>query len=132
MSAPRISAGVDGPITVRADDGVDLALWRRRADAPANRRAVPVLLVHGTFSNRNFFLGTGERGLAHYLASRGFESWVAELRGHGRSGAAGKGTAWRFEDWILRDAPALLRGVRDASGSESVAWIGHRDRKSVV
>ena len=125
MSAPRISAGVDGPITVRADDGVDLALWRRRADAPANRRAVPVLLVHGTFSNRNFFLGTGERGLAHYLASRGFESWVAELRGHGRSGAAGKGTAWRFEDWILRDAPALLRGVRDASGSESVAWIGH-------
>ena len=120
-----MSGTTQGPLKVMADDGVELALWRRLPDEPAPRRAMPVLLVHGTFSNRNFFLGTGERGLAHYLASRGFDAWVAELRGHGRSGAAGKQSAWRFEDWILRDAPALLRGVRDATGSERVAWIGH-------
>lgn len=107
---------------MRADDGVELALYRAES---ARTRRTPLLLVHGTFSNRTFFLGTGGRGLARYLAGRGFDAWVPELRGHGRSGAQGKGTHWRFEDWIRRDAPALLAGVRQATGSDRVAWIGH-------
>ena len=111
-------------LVVRADDGVDLALYRAPRDgAPA--RATPLLLVHGTFSNRNFFLGTRERGLARELARRGFDAWVAELRGHGRSGEAGRRSAWHYEDWIRRDAPALVRGVLDATGAERLVWVGH-------
>lgn len=57
-----------GPIFTRADDGVELALFRA---APERRRsAPPVLLVHGTFSNRTYFLGTQGQGLAHELARR--------------------------------------------------------------
>jgi predicted alpha/beta hydrolase len=105
---------------------VDLALYRAPADPSTERPgAPPLLLVHGTFSNRQFFLGTGERGLARYLAARGYDAWVAELRGHGRSGAVGKASSWQFEDWIRRDAPALLRGVCEATGAARVVWIGH-------
>ena len=115
--------GVASLIT-RAEDGVDLALHRApRGGAPA--RATPLLLVHGTFSNRNFFLGTSERGLARELARRGFDAWVAELRGRGRSGEAGRRSAWQFEDWIRRDAPALVRGVLEATGAERLVWLGH-------
>lgn len=112
------------PILTRADDGVELALFHASPERP--RGAPPVLLVHGTFSNRDFFMGgTLERGLARVLAERGFDSWVAELRGHGRSGEAGRNSAWHFEDWIRRDAPALVRGVLEATGRDRVVWLGH-------
>jgi oxygen-independent coproporphyrinogen-3 oxidase len=123
--------GVIAPLTaghaphrVHADDGVELALFRAE---PASRRpgALPLLFVHGTFSNRLFFLGARERGLARYMAERGFDAWVAELRGHGRSGPAGRRSAWQFEDWIRRDAPAFVAGVQRATGRSRLVWIGH-------
>jgi len=111
------------PVRAVCDDGVALALYRARPATP--RRAPPLLLVHGTFSNRNFFLGQHERGLAHYLAGRGFDAWVAELRGHGRSGAVGRAAAWHFEDWIRRDAPALIGQVLAETDASRLVWIGH-------
>jgi len=112
------------PVLTRSDDGVDLPLFHAPPARP--RGAPPVLLVHGTFSNRDFFMGrAGERGLARALAQRGFDAWVAELRGHGRSGALGRNSAWHFEDWIRRDAPALVRGVLEATGSDRLVWLGH-------
>ena len=126
MVVPRLSDSGVAPLLTRTDDGVDLALYHVPPDPAAHRvQAPPILLVHGTFSNRLFFLGAGERGLARYLADRGFDTWVAELRGHGRSGDLGKASAWHFEDWIRHDAPALLRGVREATGRDRVLWIGH-------
>jgi predicted alpha/beta hydrolase len=113
----------DEPVLAIADDGVRLALHRARPHTP--RAAAPVLLVHGTFSNRHFFLGARDRGLARYLADRGFDAWVAELRGHGRSGAAGRRARWQFEDWIRRDAPALVTRVADETGHDRVTWLGH-------
>ena len=126
MVVPRLSSGDDAPLLSRTDDGVDLALYHVPPDPAAPRRpAPPILLVHGTFSNRLFFLGSGDRGLARYLAGLGYDAWVAELRGHGRSGALGRASDWNFEDWIRHDAPALLRGVRQATGSGRVLWLGH-------
>lgn len=110
-------------VLARADDGVELALFRVPPRSP--RPAPPVLLVHGTFSNRTFFLGTSGGGLAHELAHRGFDAWVAELRGHGRSGAVGRERAWHFEDWIRRDAPALVRRVLEATHADRLVWLGH-------
>ena len=108
----------DSPRVVLARDGAEVALWRHE---PAVRRHdVPVLLVHGTFSNR-FFFG-GQRGLAAYLADRGFDAWVAELRGRRPEPVAGE---WDFEDWILGDAPALVNAVLGATGVARLAWVGH-------
>jgi oxygen-independent coproporphyrinogen-3 oxidase len=113
----------DEPVRAVCGDGVRLALYRAR---PAEvRSATPILLVHGTFSNRHFFLGRNERGLARYLAERGLDAWVAELRGHGRSGPAGRAAAWHFEDWIRRDAPALVARVLEATGAPRLVWVGH-------
>jgi predicted alpha/beta hydrolase len=110
-------------LVTAAPDGVPLALYRARPADP--RPAPPLLLVHGTFSNRTFFLGANERGMGRWLAQRGYDVWVAELRGHGRSGSEGRANRWHFEDWILRDAPALVRAVLEATGSDRLIWIGH-------
>lgn len=122
--APAIASA---PVTARTADGVELALFHVAPGGAAvpPHHAPPLLLVHGTFSNRTYFLGTKDAGLAHDLARRGFDAWVAELRGHGRSGAAGRRNSWHFEDWIRYDAPALVSAVLEATGRDRVIWIGH-------
>ena len=116
-----LASGVASQLIVRAEDGVELALHRVAPSAPA--RGLPLLFVHGTFSNRWFFLGA--RGLARYMADRSFDAWVAELRGHGRSRGPDRPGSWRFEDWIRLDAPAFIAGVRQATGRDALVWVGH-------
>ncbi len=108
-------------LTVRAGDGVELALYRSNGGGGG----LPLLLLHGTFSNRTFFFGNGERGLGRYLAARGFDVWVGELRGHGRSGDAGRRHRWHFEDWIRYDAPAFVAAVCQTTGRPRLVWVGH-------
>lgn len=107
-------------IQVRADDGAALSLTRGRGDAATRGNGIPILLVHGTFSNRRFF--GGSNGLAQYLADQGYDAWVAELRGRGGDPLSKE---WEYEDWIVRDAPALLRTLRQETGQARVIWLGH-------
>jgi len=96
-------------------DGVELALERFTGTV---KQRYPVLLTHGTFSN-----GQICSRLARHLAEAGFDAWVFELRGHGRSqpptGAAD------FEAFGLYDAPAAIGAVRAASGARLLHLIGH-------
>src|SRR5262249_22017119 len=113
--------------SARTRDGWRLALYRHR---PARRaHATPVLLCHGMSSNRWDMDGPGEVSLARYLAARGYDAWVVELRGAGRSTRPtwwnGKRYDWTFEDYVQHDAPAALRVVLNETGARQVHWVGH-------
>lgn len=105
-----------------AADGVQLALHRLRA---YRDRRPALLLVHGAFTNHRFWLHGASGGLAHYLGAAGFDVWLGDLRHHGESGREPRPLAWTFEDWVLRDAPALIGRVRDETDGAPVGWIGH-------
>lgn len=112
------------PIIARTDDGTEVALWRAfRTSGQLSLRQVPIMLVHGTFSDRHFF--GGRYGLAQYLADRGHDAWVAELRGRRPPDPSQPARDWGFDDWIVRDAPALLRAIQDATDAPRVLWVGH-------
>ncbi|HEY6853798.1 MAG TPA: alpha/beta fold hydrolase, partial [Gemmatimonadales bacterium] len=108
-----------------APDGVEIALHRMRA----HRDGRPaVLLVHGAFSGHTVWLRNGrarDAGLAHFLGARGYDVWLADLRGHGASAREPKRFHWRFEDWILKDTPALVARVFEETGGAPLIWIGH-------
>ena len=109
---------------VSAADGVQLALHRLRA----HRDGRPaVLLVHGAFTNHRLWLKDGGAGggLGHFLGAVGFDVWLADLRHHGDSAREPRPRTWTFEDWVLRDAPALVARIRDETGGARLAWIGH-------
>jgi len=110
----------DGPqaprtLDVLAADGVRLALLEFE---PKVRRADPVLLTHGTFSNGNVVTR-----LAAYLASNGFPSWVLELRGHGASD--GRTRRATFEDFGRLDVPAAVEAVRLRAQTDRLFLVGH-------
>jgi len=112
---------------VRTRDGWRLALYRHEP-APASHRT-PVLLCHGMSSNRWNMDGPGRISLARFLMRRGYDAWVIELRGAGRSTRPtwwnGKRYGWTFEDYVQHDAPAALRKVLQQTGAPQVHWVGH-------
>jgi oxygen-independent coproporphyrinogen-3 oxidase len=111
--------------TVRASDGVSLAL--HRLDPAAATGRPPVLLAHGAFTSHRVWLrgGKSNTGLAPFLLERGHDVWLGDWRHHGASEREPRAFHWHFEDVIQRDAAAFLSEVRRETGSSSCTWIGH-------
>ena len=110
----------------RTDDGWELPLGRYLAKG-ARAVAEPVILCHGMGANR-FNLDLNETySVARHLARHGFECFVIELRGSGlaRRWKPGKHYAFRFDDLVTIDLPALIGKAREVAGSERVLWVGH-------
>jgi pimeloyl-ACP methyl ester carboxylesterase len=111
----------------RTHDGWQIALYRYAP--PRRSHYTPVLLCHGMASNRWNMDGPGRISLARYLVRRGYDAWIVELRGAGRSTRPswwnGKHYDWHFEDYVHHDAPAALRTVLRETGARQVHWIGH-------
>jgi pimeloyl-ACP methyl ester carboxylesterase len=111
--------------TVTAD-GWRIALSRYRPKEP--REAEPVVLCHGIGANRRNLDLTDELSLAGYLASRGYDVWLIELRGRGFSARPRLFSRfrwdWSFDEYVEQDVPAALEVVRRVTGAGSVHWVG--------
>lgn len=105
---------------VPTEDGSTISLGRYHPRT-TRRFQEPVVLCHGLGVNR-FNLDLDEDySLARFLARRGFETWVLELRGRG---LAGPPTDATFDDQAEHDVGAALRVVYE-SGADQVHWVGH-------
>ncbi|MBC2657134.1 alpha/beta fold hydrolase [Pseudomonas sp. MSSRFD41] len=106
------------------DPSVELAVTRLGlADAPG-AQGVPVVLLHGSFSNRRFWYSPKGVGLGAYLARAGFDVWIPEMRGHGLSRRNAQYRNNRVADYARYDLPAIAAFVRELSG-QAPHWIGH-------
>lgn len=96
-------------------DGVRLAVLRF---ARRDTRFVPVLLTHGTFSNASICTR-----FAEYLRDAGFDTWVCEWRGHGRSDA-GEVEA-DYEHLAEYDIEGATRFVLEQTSAPNLCFVGH-------
>ena len=105
------------------DPSVELALTRLGLAGQASR-GVPVILLHGSFSNRRFWYSPRGIGFGPYLARAGFDVWIAEMRGHGLSP---RNQAYRqnsVADYARYDLPAIAAFVLEQT-HHVPHWIGH-------
>lgn len=105
---------------VLTEDGQRLVLRRLRIES--DPELPPVMLLHGLGANHHTF-HFAERSLAEWLAARGHDVWLPELRGHGSSTTTDYD--WRIDEYLLHDIPALLNEIRRQTGREDVRWVGH-------
>ncbi|AXE36187.1 alpha/beta fold hydrolase [Chromobacterium phragmitis] len=98
-------------------------LFLKRIGRPGGE---PVLMAHGVMANgRIFYTDTG-KGLAHFLADAGYDVYVADLRGRGRSTPKiGPHSRHGQTETICEDLPALHEFVRRKSGGQRAHWIAH-------
>lgn len=101
-------------------------LYLRRV-RPASGDGEPVLMIHGMISNGRIFYTDHGKGLAPFLARHGYDVFVADLRGKGRSTPAIDRHARHGQTEILReDIPALHAEVRRLTGGQHpVHWVAH-------
>ncbi|MDP7035676.1 MAG: alpha/beta fold hydrolase [Planctomycetota bacterium] len=65
-------------------------------------------------------------GLASLLASRGFETYRFDFRGHGKSEPrTAKGPDWSYDDIVFRDIPAMIAAVSERHPDLPMGMIGH-------
>ncbi len=86
--------------------------------------AIPVVLIHGSYSMRSFWVSDKGVGLGVYLADQGFDVWIPELRGHGLSPKGESFSQITAEDQIRYDLPAISDAVF-AMTQTPAFWIGH-------
>jgi pimeloyl-ACP methyl ester carboxylesterase len=106
------------------DYSVELAVTRLGLFEHPDQRGVPVILLHGSFSNRRFWYSPKGIGLGAYLARAGFDVWIPEMRGHGLSARNQAYRSNRVADYARYDLPAIAAFVREQSG-QIPHWIGH-------
>jgi len=111
-------------VSITAADG---AVLRGRRLRGGN---VPIVLIHGLVSCfHQFDLDTEEApALAQFLARRGCDVWLFNLRGAGRGDeesklAPGK-KSWCADEYILEDLPAITDHLQ-AAGLERPFLLGH-------
>ncbi len=106
---------------ITTDDGVRLHL-RRLAPTGTPTSGAAVMLLHGLAANHRGF-DLPRRSLARWLAERGHDVWMPELRGHGDSQI--ERFDWRLDDYLAYDLPAIIEAIRTTSGVERIHWVGH-------
>jgi predicted alpha/beta hydrolase len=104
---------------VRTQDGVRLHLTRVR---PRGEVLGAVMLVHGLAANR-FTFDCGGRSFPSWLAERGFDCFVPELRGAGESERPASGR-WDLDDYLDLDIPALIDAIAGLTPAP-LHWVGH-------
>src|SRR5690554_7862638 len=81
-------------------------------------------MVHGSFSNRGFWITRKGIGLARYLLDQGYDVWLMEHRGHGITPRNKDYFNNTVERYVLHDVPAVNEFVQEKSGQKPF-WIGH-------
>lgn len=106
------------------DPSVELAVTRLGLADQPRARGVPVILLHGSFSNRRFWFSPKGIGLGATLARAGFDVWIPEMRGHGLSPRNLAYRHNRVADYARYDLPVLGAFVHEISGQKA-HWLGH-------
>ena len=120
-------SAVDQVLYARTQDGWRLAMHRYRGNT--ERASQPVILCHGIGANRYTFDLGPQVSLARFLQRHGWDVWVVELRGVGRSKRMASHSRahwdWDFSDYLDKDVPTLIDAVWAATGAPAVHWVGH-------
>lgn len=102
-------------------DGDQLHL--RRMGDPAGPTA---LAVHGAVENGRIFYSGSGRGFAPFLARRGWDVWVLDLRGRGLSRPrVSRHSRWGQTESIVEDLTVAAGAVLAERGRLPEAWLSH-------
>ena len=113
---------IESSLMVPLPEGHQLHL-RRLTDNPD---APAVLLLHGLLEDGTIFYSRQGRGLAHYLAEQGYDTFIPDLRGKGRSWPpVSRWMTYRVGDAVNQDIPAILDTIQSIKGSAPQFWITH-------
>jgi polyhydroxyalkanoate synthase subunit PhaC len=91
---------------------------------PATEPRGAVLLLHG-FGQNLMTWHAPQRSFAEHLCQAGWDVYVAELRGHGRSRKLCKRCARSLSDYFQHDLPTVMEALKGRCTERPLAVLGH-------
>jgi len=114
---------IEESLMVSIDDGQQLHVRRL---CSGRSGAIPVLMLHGLLEDGTVYYSRSQRGLAYSVARAGFDVYIPDLRGKGRSWPRiGQILNYRTIDAVTQDIPAIFDAINLHCGSAPKFWIGH-------
>ncbi len=111
-------------ITVVTEDDVTLTITNKRP-RHASANLYPIMCLPGLAETRFVLDQALGRSFVDYLALNGFDVYMCELRGHGKSRHLKERYDWNVQTFLDYDVPAMIETVRRESGKDKLIWIGH-------
>lgn len=111
-------------INVITEDDITLTITNKHPKEK-NPNLLPVLCLPGLAETRFVLDQALGNSFVDYLALNGFDVYMAELRGHGKSLHLKERYNWNVQTFLDYDIPAVLSKVREESGQEQILWVGH-------
>lgn len=91
-----------------------------------NEKGQPVLMIHGSIENGRIFYSSSGKGLAPYLAQKGYDVFVADLRGRGLSTPPiSRNSRHGLTEILSEDFPAIIQKIKEIKGDVPQHWIAH-------
>lgn len=91
-----------------------------------NPEGPPVWMVHGSIEDGHIFYSSSGKGLAPFLSAHGYDVFVADLRGRGKSTPAiNKNSRWGLAENLREDFPAYIEKIREIKGDQPQHWMAH-------
>ncbi|ASP39891.1 alpha/beta hydrolase [Bacterioplanes sanyensis] len=106
------------------DRSVQLALTHLSYADGRHRGGQPVVLLHGSFTNRRFWWSDRGIGLARYLVEQGHDVWLLDQRGHGLSPRNLDYRNNTLQRYVSFDIGAINEFISERTAKKPI-WIGH-------
>jgi len=103
-----------------AADGIELSLTHIKG----NEGKPPLVMLHGSYSTRHFWISPKGIGLGAYLHKQGYDVWIPEFRGHGLSPKGPSFKQYSVEQHMQYDLPAFGNFIYQQT-SQAAIWLGH-------
>lgn len=85
-----------------------------------------IMLIHGSMEDGRIFYSKSGKGLAPFLAEMGFDVFVIDLRGKGKSTPSiNSSSTFGQREAILEDMPDFIQGISKISGNKPSFFITH-------
>ena len=98
------------------------------ADGSPVKAATPIFMLHGVVEDGRVFYSRSGKGLAYFLASHGFDVFVADMRGKGSSWPQVKkidAEEYGAFEAVTEDLPALIAEVCRQTDGVPWLWVTH-------
>ena len=88
--------------------------------------APSLFLLHGLLEDGTIYYSRAGQGLAYFLVEHGFQVFIPDLRGKGRSWpSVSQLLNCRVVDLVTEDLPTLLQFIEERTGRAPVFLVGH-------
>ena len=89
-------------------------------------QAEPILMIHGMVEDGRIFYHKSGKGLASYLAKQGYQVFVADLRGVGKSTPAiNENSHHGQSETVQHDIPAIIEFIKEKCAHQQLHLVAH-------